>query len=227
MINHKKLTNNPSILTLSLCTALAACGGGGGGSNNLSNATAPTLVVGTTPLVAVITSPTLATPIIDAKTSKPASEVHHEEKDVSCGLGSASDFRTEILYRVNNFRAVGAVCGSTIHRATAPLNWNDLLQRAASSHSSDMASNNFFSHVSADGRSLPMRYAEVGYGFSTAGENIAMGQSTVEEVIRSWINSPGHCKNLMNPTYQDVAVVCKRNDTTSHGLYWTMNLGRQ
>ena len=227
MIDHKKLPITSSILTLSLCTTLAACGGGGGGGNSFSDATAPPPVLGITPVVSTTQSSTLDTPIIDVKPSIPAPEAPYEEKDVSCGLGRTNDFRTEILYRVNDLRATGAVCGSTIYRATGPLNWNNLLLQAASDHSNDMASNNLFSHVSADGRSLPTRYAEAGYGFSAAGENIAAGQSTVEEVIRSWINSPGHCKNLMNPLYEDIAVACKRNDTSTYGLYWTMNLGRQ
>ncbi len=135
--------------------------------------------------------------------------------------------QTELLHRVNALRTAGAVCGSTIYRATGPVNWNSLLLRAASSHSKDMASNNFFSHVGTGGSTLTSRIAATGYGFSAAAENIAAGQSTAEEVMRSWINSPGHCQNLMNPIYQDVAVACKRNDASTYGLYWTMVLGRQ
>ena len=70
------------------------------------------------------------------------------------------------------------------------------------------------------------RISATGYSFSAAGENIAAGQSTVQEVMASWIKSPGHCRNLMNPAFQDVGVACMRNNASSYGLYWTMNLGR-
>lgn len=130
------------------------------------------------------------------------------------------------MNRVNALRAAGAVCGSTIYRATGPLNWNSALLRAASGHSTDMATHNFFSHVGSNGSTLTTRITAAGYSFSAAGENIAAGQPTVEAVMRSWINSPGHCQNMMNPVYQDIAVACKRNDASTYGLYWTMDLGR-
>ncbi len=225
MIDHEKKRVIRSSLALGLCATLVACGGGG--DSNSTNAVIPFAVLSATSVASAVPEatpvPTVLTPA--APESAPVAPI--AVTDVSCGLSGASEFQAELLYRVNALRAVGAVCGSTIYRATGPLNWNNMLLQAASDHSSDMASNSLFSHVGTDGSTLPTRYAAAGYGFSAAGENIAAGQSTVEGVMRSWINSPGHCQNLMNPTYQDVAVACKRNDAATYGLYWTMDLGRQ
>ena len=101
-----------------------------------------------------------------------------------------------------------------------------MLQQSAANHSRDMAQNHMFSHVSTDGGSLLQRLQATGYSLSAAGENIAAGQSSVQEVIASWLNSPGHCKNMMEPSYQDIGVACIRNDGAPYGLYWTMNLAR-
>ncbi len=229
MIDQKKQRVIHSSLVLGLCTTLAACGGGG--DINSTYAAAPSAVLSATSVVSAgpeaTPVPLLVTTALATATPASALVTPIAVTDVICGLSGSNEFQAELLYRVNALRAVGAVCGSTIYRATGPLNWNNALLQAASSHSGDMASNNLFSHVGTDGSTLPTRYAAAGYGFSAAGENIAAGQSTVEEVMRSWINSPSHCQNLMNPTYQDVAVACKRNDATTYGLYWTMDLGRQ
>ncbi|MNR50485.1 Cysteine-rich secretory protein family protein [compost metagenome] len=42
--------------------------------------------------------------------------------------------------------------------------------------------------------------------FRYAGENIAKGQRTPEEVVKDWMNSPGHRKNILNPHYTMIGV---------------------
>lgn len=224
MIDHEKQHFIFKSLTLSACATLVACGGGG--DSNFTNVAEPTAVLGVAPVVAAaheaIPAPLLVPVPLESPPAAPNAAI-----DVSCESNDVKGFQVELLHQINALRAVGAVCGTTIYRATGSLNWNNMLLKAAAAHSNDMASNNLFSHISSDGSTLPTRYAMAGYGFSAAGENIAAGQSTVEEVMRSWIKSPGHCQNLMNPTYREVAVACKRNDAATYGLYWTMDLGRQ
>jgi uncharacterized protein YkwD len=144
----------------------------------------------------------------------------------SCESSGSSAFQAEVLLRVNALRATGAVCGTTIYAATQPLNWNNLLQQAASSHSSEMAKNNYFSHDSLNGTSFAQRLTNVGYGYSAAGENIAAGDSSVEQVVNHWLNSPGHCVNMLNPSYRDMGVACASSNSASYENYWTMDLGR-
>jgi uncharacterized protein YkwD len=89
-----------------------------------------------------------------------------------------------------------------------------------------MAQNNYFSHDSLDGRAFTRRLTDAGYNYSAAGENIAAGDSTVEQVVKHWLNSPGHCVNMMNPTYREIGVACASNSSSTYGNYWTMDLGR-
>jgi uncharacterized protein YkwD len=146
--------------------------------------------------------------------------------NVSCGLKDEHAIEAEVLRRVNAQRAIGAICGTTIYAAAAPLTWNSQLLHAARDHSSDMAQNNYFSHDDLDGTTAPRRIKAAGYHSTFVGENIGAGQPTVESVVAHWMHSPDHCKNLMNPKFRNVAVACARNDAATHRLYWTMDLGR-
>lgn len=140
----------------------------------------------------------------------------------TCGL---NNFQQEMLDRVNAIRTSGAICGSNSYGATAALTWNTTLAQAADAHAKDMAAKDYFDHVSQDGTTMGERVTRAGYTWSTVGENIAAGQSSVQEVVTAWRNSPGHCANLMSPNFRHVAVSCQAG--VSGGAtrnYWVMNL---
>lgn len=145
----------------------------------------------------------------------------------SCGLDGAQGIQAEVLQAVNAVRAAGAVCGGDVYPATHALKWNKLLHQSAASHSRDMAQKQVLSHTSSNGGTLLHRLQDAGYNFSAAGENIAAGQGSVKEVIGSWLKSPGHCKNMLATSYQEVGVACVRSNGARHDPYWTMNLGRR
>ena len=211
-----------------LCLFMAACGGGGGPATT-DVQPAVVAAVTTTPVAALVTERltqdvvlapvSVVTPEVDGAT--PASV-----DETSCGLNGAQGIRGELLQAINAVRAAGAVCGSNVYRATHDLNWNNMLQKSAASHSRDMANNQIFSHVSSNGDTLLQRIQGTGYDLRAAGENIAAGQRSVKEVIASWLNSPGHCKNMLEPSYRDIGVACIRNEGAPYDFYWTMNLGR-
>ena len=81
---------------------------------------------------------------------------------------SASSLEDQVLVLVNQRRASGATCGGTAYPAVAPLTLNLQLRDAARGHSQDMATNNYFSHTSLDGRTFDQRIRQAGYagGFS-------------------------------------------------------------
>lgn len=89
-----------------------------------------------------------------------------------------------------------------------------------------MAVNNFFSHTGLDGRSAAQRVSAAGYGWRAVGENIAAGQRDVNAAMSGWLASAGHCANIMNSQFQDVAVACVSQAGTAYGRYWTMVLAR-
>ena len=132
-----------------------------------------------------------------------------------------------LLNAHNNARATGRNCGDTFHPAAPPLVWNCTLGQAAKNHSDDMANNNFFSHTGSDGLSPFNRISNLGYVFKTAAENIAAGQRTADSVVASWLTSDGHCKNIMNPAYEEFGGALTKNDDATFRYYWTGVFGTQ
>jgi len=130
------------------------------------------------------------------------------------------------LIRINQARAIARNCGGTSYPAVAALGWNSKLFDAAAAHALDMASNNYFSHDSRDGRSFSDRITAAGYTWSTAGENIAAGYANTEGVMQGWLESPGHCANIMSGNFTEVAVSCVRNGNAAYRYYWAMELAR-
>lgn len=121
----------------------------------------------------------------------------------------------EVLTLVNNARAE-AGCG-TVRIAPQLVN-------AATDHSADMASNNYFSHTSLDGRSPWDRAKAAGYQFASA-ENIAKGQSDAAAVMQAWMDSPGHRKNILNCASNTIGLgVVKSGDGIP---YWTQMFGAE
>jgi uncharacterized protein YkwD len=143
--------------------------------------------------------------------------------DITCGM---PNFQAEMTARVNTVRAAGAVCGGVAFPPAGGLSWDTQLQNAATAHSTDMASHNFFAHQSpTNGSTLRERVPAAGYKYSSAGENLGAGQSSVAQVVAEWVASPSHCATLMKANFVDMGVSCKANAGTAYGIYWTMELG--
>ncbi|RLQ22642.1 hypothetical protein DWB85_06575 [Seongchinamella sediminis] len=133
-----------------------------------------------------------------------------------------------MLDAVNAFRAGTRDCGSRGLFSPAPaLTWNCKLEAAANGHSADMANNNFFSHTGSNGSSLGERATAAGYAWNALGENIAAGYSTVGSVMQGWIDSDGHCANLMNASFDELGAARQYNANSDYGTYWTQVFGRE
>ena len=134
-----------------------------------------------------------------------------------------ANFKQQFLALINKTRIKGCTCGTTYMPPAAPIVWNDDLERSAEGHARDMAKQKYFSHTSKDGRSMETRIVSAGYifkGFKSfmAGENIAFGQTSINEVMAGWFKSDGHCKNLMNPGFKEVGVA-------EYNRYWVQDFG--
>ncbi|HFD12260.1 MAG TPA: CAP domain-containing protein [Crenotrichaceae bacterium] len=127
--------------------------------------------------------------------------------------------KDQILDLINQARSVGRDCGNTSYSAVSPVSWNSQLYQAALDHSEEMAQNDYFSHTGLDGNSAGFRITQAGYQWSSYGENIAAGYSTPESVIQGWLASPGHCKNIMSSSVNNVGV--GKATGGSYGTYWT------
>lgn len=158
--------------------------------------------------------------VVSCKKSITAVETN-DEKPLNTGVAVVTNLNNDLLLKlVNDKRATGCNCGTTAMPAVAALTWNNLLAAAALAHSKDMNANNYFSHTSLDGRGAGDRITAAGYKWITYGENIAAGQPTEQVVFDAWINSEGHCRNIMNANFKEMAVA-------KDGKYWTQEFGRQ
>jgi uncharacterized protein YkwD len=111
-----------------------------------------------------------------------------------------------VLQLVNRARSNSRRCGDERFAATVPLAASSLLNRAAREHATDMARNNYFEHTGMDGSAPKERLARLGYRSLLTGENIAYGPVSAEEVVKGWLNSPGHCANIMEPRFREIGI---------------------
>lgn len=127
-----------------------------------------------------------------------------------------------ILDLVNAARAQARNCGAQYFGAAPPLAWNAQLALAALAHSSDMAEHRQFSHHGSDGSEAAQRATRAGYRWRHIGENIAAGQTSPQEAVQGWIDSPGHCANLMNPQFREMGAGYAVSHVRFPGFpYWT------
>ena len=112
----------------------------------------------------------------------------------------------EILTIVNQHRAAGATCGGQAMAAVPPLTMVPSLRCAARVHTKDMVDRGYFDHTNPDGEQPWDRMERAGYTWSSAGENIAAGNGTAVATMGQWMNSAGHCRNIMSADYTDIGV---------------------
>ena len=136
-----------------------------------------------------------------------------------------SDMR--MLTLVNDARAVSRSCGADPAPAQPALSWDCLLDQAAVGHSVSMATNDFHAHVSpVDGSDPGDRITAVGYTPQAWGENIAAGYPDEAAVVAAWLDSPGHCLNIMSGSFTELGAGFAENAGSTYGIYWTQNFGR-
>lgn len=121
-----------------------------------------------------------------------------------------SSQQDQVVTLVNTFRGQSG-CG--------PVTVDVRLTAAAQGHSSDMANRDYFSHDTPEGVTFDKRIRNAGYE-SPGAENIAMGARTAEDVMRMWMESPGHRANILNCDLDTIGVGLDRD-----GFYWTQDFG--
>ncbi len=98
------------------------------------------------------------------------------------------------------------------------------LDDVAYGHAADMATHGYFEHEDLTGRSPAERVKAVGYREKLVGENIAYGPKSAEEVVRGWLDSPGHCENIMDPRFAEMGIAYAPGQASRRGLYWVQLL---
>jgi len=90
-----------------------------------------------------------------------------------------------------------------------PLYFNEKLAEAAAKKAQDMFEYDYWAHASPTGKTPWVFIKSSGYKYVYAGENLARGFSTADDVIKAWMASPDHKANMLSANYQDVGFAVK------------------
>lgn len=134
----------------------------------------------------------------------------------TCGdLSQADSWRAEILFLVNRERS---------QRGLVPLVRNPVLEDQATQYACEMIHDDFFAHENpASGSTLPDRADEFGYDYLVIGENLAAGQSSPQQTMQDWMNSPGHAANVLDVRFTEIGIGVRSGG--EFGLYWVQEFG--
>jgi uncharacterized protein YkwD len=102
--------------------------------------------------------------------------------------------------------------------AVGTVKWHSKLEISATLHARQMLRYQFFEHFSKGGKDIGERVTAVGYPWRTVGENLGRGQMSIPELIDDWIESPTHCRLLMNPKFREMGAA-------HAGNYWVLHMG--
>ncbi|MGB5945152.1 CAP domain-containing protein [Paenisporosarcina sp.] len=154
---------------------------------------------------APVTKPAVPVTKPAAPVTKPAAPVTKPAAPASSG--NVSSIEQQVLTLTNQERAKGGL------KALAT---DSALMNSAREKSADMSKNNYFSHTSPTLGSPFDQMKAKGIQYKAAAENIAMGQQSAAEVVKGWMESPGHRANIMNGSFTHIGIGYDAN-----GNYWT------
>lgn len=124
------------------------------------------------------------------------------------GNGSHDAWTRQVVELVNTERAKAGLPALTVNNGASS---------AAQVRAKEIAS--AFSHTRPNGSSFSTALKEAGVSYSSAGENIAYGQKSPQEVMEQWMNSAGHRANILNPDYTAIGV--GHYESAAGVNYWT------
>jgi hypothetical protein len=111
-------------------------------------------------------------------------------------LGYSTDIAPQALLAQTN--------GERVSYHEPALQLSSQLTAAAQAKANDMAQRGYWSHVTPDGKQPWSFITDTGYQYEAAGENLAYGFGTSDQVMTAWMNSPEHRQNILDEDYQDV-----------------------
>ena len=129
-----------------------------------------------------------------------------------------------VLQLVNEVRARGARCGDRSFGSAPPVTLSGTLAEVALGHAADMAQHDYFEHEDRGGHTPADRVRAVGYQETLVGENIAYGPKSADEVVQGWLDSPGHCENIMDSRFAEMGIAYAPGQSSKRGLYWVQLL---
>ena len=136
--------------------------------------------------------------IIEANSQLPNPDLIYPNQKINIpSIDQTKGVETAVLSLVNQQRQ---------NQGLKPLQMDWELQRVARTKACDMAQKGYFSHTSPTYGSPFDMMKQFGITFKSAGENIAQGQRTPQEVMDAWMKSQGHRENILKPDFTHIGV---------------------
>ncbi len=132
---------------------------------------------------------------------------------VASSSSAASVNKILLTQLINDVRQTGCKCGTTYMPPVPNITWNSQLETASKNHATDMNQKKYFNHIGSDGSNPGDRIKRVGYSWSSFSENIASRYAGEQAVVKGWLQSVGHCKNIMNAASKEMGIA-------KSGDYW-------
>lgn len=142
-------------------------------------------------------------PEVQEPTEQAPQEEHQEQGQIE----QLGEFEQQVVELTNAERTKNGL---------TPLKADQELSRVAREKSNNMAEVGYFDHNSPTYGSPFDMMQDYGINYRAAGENIAKGQRTPEEVVNAWMNSPGHRENILNGNFTHIGV-----GYVEQGNHWT------
>jgi uncharacterized protein YkwD len=138
-----------------------------------------------------------------------------------CGSERNTAYENEVLTFINNARNSNGLTSLTL---------NEKLTAAALVHSNDMACKDFVDHTGSDGSLWFDRISNEGYVYTTAKENIYVGNpafgGTPAGAFDWWMNSQIHRENILSDDITEIGIAYVFNANSSYGGYYTTVFAR-
>ncbi len=169
-----------------------------------SPTTAPAPTTKPSPTKAPITT---TKPVPTTKPTPTTAPTPTTKPSTTTNTSGISNYANQVLQLVNQERVKAGLSTFTT---------NSTLTAAANKRAQETVQS--FSHTRPNGSSFSSALKEFGVPFNAAGENIAYGQRTPQEVVTGWMNSPGHRANILNASFHKIGIGVYQTGGT---IYWS------
>jgi len=137
----------------------------------------------------------------------------------TAGLADVSAVRQEMLARINKIRqGIGL----------QPLELDPRLTTAAQAHAQDMLARTYYNHLSPEGTTPRRRVQAAGFFADVVAENIAAGQTSVDDVLGAWMHSTDHRRNLLDARLTHIGIgMALGSYDHRYKVLWVQDFARQ
>ncbi|MBC7644654.1 MAG: hypothetical protein H7123_05970 [Thermoleophilia bacterium] len=126
---------------------------------------------------------------------------------------NSTAFEQRVMQLINQQRAANGL---------SPVSQNSILKVVADKHNATQVESRTMAHIGVGDGDPGARFRSEGF-YGAWGENVAVGQSSPEQVVSEWMNSPTHRANILNPNYHQVGIAY---NTTQDGYsFWSQEFG--